>query len=175
MATIESVGSSTRIEGIRLANIEVEALLSGLETASFRSRDEQEVAGYAALMETVFGNWEQILLTKNHIKQMHSILLRHSEKDERHRGHYKTLPNHVKAFGPDGASLGIVFQTDSPFETPFAMTSLIALTREALAAGEFHHFGTGSGARPRQKCRGHCRDRAAAHLVQSREKLRTRR
>ena len=138
VATIESVGSSTRIEGVRLTNAEVEALLSGLETGSFRSRDEEEVAGYAALMETVFGSWEQISLTENHIKQLHGILLQYSAKDERHRGYYKALPNHVEAFGPDGESLGIVFQTDSPFETPFAMASLIAWTREALEDGGLH-------------------------------------
>ena len=138
IATIESVGSSTRIEGVRLTNAQVEALLSGLNTSSFQTRDEQEVAGYAALMETVFESWEQMPLTENHIKQMHGILLRQSVKDERHRGHYKTLPNHVEAFGPDGVSLGVVFQTDSPFETPFAMAALIAWMRESLETGDIH-------------------------------------
>jgi Fic family protein len=138
VATIESVGSSTRIEGVRLTNSEVEALLSGLETRSFRSRDEEEVAGYAALMEAVFSNWENIPLTENHIKQLHGILLRYSQKDERHRGHYKTLPNHVEAFGEDGQSLGIVFETASPFETPFRMAELVAETRQALNDGGLH-------------------------------------
>src|SRR5262245_24194560 len=86
LGTVESVGSSTRIEGVRLTNAEVEVLLSGLETRSFRSRDEQEVAGCAALMETIFSSWEHIPLTENHIKQLHGILLRYSTKDERHRG-----------------------------------------------------------------------------------------
>jgi hypothetical protein len=47
IATIESVGSSTRIEGSKLSDSEVEKLLSGLHTKSFASRDEEEVAGYA--------------------------------------------------------------------------------------------------------------------------------
>lgn len=138
VATIESVGSSTRIEGVRLTNSEVEALLSGLEVGSFRSRDEEEVAGYAALMESVFGSWEHIPLTENHVKQLHGILLRYTQKDARHRGHYKTLPNHVEAFGPDGQSLGVVFETASPFETPFAMSSIVAWTRDALEANTLH-------------------------------------
>lgn len=138
VATIESVGSSTRIEGVRLTNAEVEALLSGLETQSFRSRDEEEVAGYAALMETIFGSWENIPLTENHIRQLHGILLHPSRKDERHRGNYKNVPNHVEAFGPGGESLGVVFETASPFETPFQMTELIAWTRSALDAGNLH-------------------------------------
>jgi Fic family protein len=138
VATIESVGSSTRIEGVKLTNVQVEALLSGLETQSFSSRDEEEVAGYAALMETIFSNWEHLPLTENHIKQLHGILLRHSTKDERHRGQYKTLANHVEAFDPDGKSLGVVFETASPFDTPFQMAELVVETREALESGLVH-------------------------------------
>jgi hypothetical protein len=41
VATIESIGSSTRIEGSRLSDAEVERLLSGLSITSFSTRDEQ--------------------------------------------------------------------------------------------------------------------------------------
>ena len=54
VATIESIGSSTRIEGSKLSDREVERLLSNLEIKSFETRDEQEVAGYAEGMELVF-------------------------------------------------------------------------------------------------------------------------
>lgn len=138
VATIESVGSSTRIEGVRLTNAQVEQFLSGLETESFRSRDEEEVAGYAALMETIFASAEDLPLTENYVKQLHGILLRHSTKDERHRGQYKTLANHVEAFAPDGTSLGVVFETASPFATPFAMAELVVETREALESFFWH-------------------------------------
>ncbi len=138
VATIESVGSSTRIEGARLTDREVERLLAGLETHSFHSRDEEEVAGYAEVMETVFAGWEAIPLTENHLKQLHQMLLRHSSKDVRHRGEYKKLPNHVEAFDSDGNSLGVVFQTTSPLETPWRMQELVAWAREALAAGPWH-------------------------------------
>ncbi len=138
VATIESIGSSTRIEGARLSDREVEALLSSIDIKSFASRDEQEVAGYADLMETVFSNWDAIELTENHIKQFHRDLLKYSDKDERHRGEYKKLSNNVEAFGPDGKSLGVVFETASPFDTPHRMTELIGWTREALEQGELH-------------------------------------
>lgn len=138
VATIESVGSSTRIEGVKLTNAQVEALLSGLETRAFTSRDEEEVAGYAALMEMIFQNWEHLTLTENHIQQLHGVLLKHSSKDERHRGRYKTLANHVEAFAPDGQSLGVVFETATPFETPFQMAELVVQTREALESGLVH-------------------------------------
>ena len=138
VATIESVGSSTRIEGARLSDEEVEALLAGLEVENLASRDEQEVAGYAETMETVFAYWRDIALTENHIKQLHRDLLRYSSKDERHRGEYKKHDNHVEAFGPDGESLGIVFRTASPFDTPQLMTELVEWTRATLKTNDWH-------------------------------------
>jgi hypothetical protein len=81
VATVESIGSSTRIEGSKLSDREVERLLSNLEIKSFRTRDEQEVAGYAETMELVFQSWEEITLTENHVKQLHRDLLQYSEKD----------------------------------------------------------------------------------------------
>ena len=86
VATIESIGSSTRIEGSKLSDSEVEKLLANLAIHSFATRDEQEVAGYAETMEQIFQAWEAIPLTENHIRQLHRDLLRHSNKDERHRG-----------------------------------------------------------------------------------------
>jgi Fic family protein len=85
VATIESIGSSTRIDGSKLTDREVERLLANLEIQRFGSRDEQEVAGYAEVMETVFRAWGDIPITENHIKQLHRDLLRHSDKDERKR------------------------------------------------------------------------------------------
>jgi Fic family protein len=93
VATIESAASSTRIEGAKLTDREVKQLLSNLNIKSFTSRDEQEVAGYADIMETVFTSWEAIDLTENHVRQLPRDLLKYSTKDERHRGEYKTLPN----------------------------------------------------------------------------------
>ncbi len=125
IATIESIGSSTRIEGSKLSDREVELLLGKLEIKKFETRDEQEVAGYAETMETVFQAWQDIPLTENHMKQLHRNLLRYSEKDERHRGEYKTLRNDVGAFDADGKMIGIIFETATPFDTPRRMQDLI--------------------------------------------------
>lgn len=138
VATIESIGSSTRIEGARLTDREVEALLSRLELHSFRSRDEEEVAGYAEAMERIFLSFDSIPLTENYIQQLHGILLRYSSKDEHHRGKYKTLSNNVEAFGPNGESLGVIFETASPFDTPRKMQELITWTQSALADNALH-------------------------------------
>jgi len=138
IATIESIGSSTRIEGAKLSNKEIEQLLTGLEAKKFASRDEEEVAGYAEAMETIFANWRDIPLTESHIKQLHRDLLQYSSKDERHRGEYKTHNNHVEAFGPGGESLGIVFETATPFDTPRLMAELVETTRGNLESGDLH-------------------------------------
>ena len=125
VATIESIGSSTRIEGSKLTDREVDKLLSKLAIQSFETRDEQEVAGYAELMELVYSSWRDIPFNENHVKQLHQILLRHSEKDSRHRGQYKTNSNSVAAFDEDGVQIGIVFETASPFDTPRLMGELL--------------------------------------------------
>jgi Fic family protein len=138
IATIESVGSSTRIEGVKMTDKQVEALLAGLDTRSFRSRDEQEVAGYAEAMNLVFDSFEQIALTENHIKQLHRTLLQHSSKDVRHRGAYKKMPNHVEAFDHNGKSLGVIFETASPFDTPMRMQALIDWTNRSFEQKDLH-------------------------------------
>jgi Fic family protein len=138
VATIESIGSSTRIEGSRLTDREVEQLLALLEIKSFASRDEQEVAGYAEVMETIFQVWTDIPITENHIRQLHRDLLRYSEKDERHRGEYKTISNNVGAFDETGKMIGIVFETASPFDTPRRMAELVTWLNESRELKRLH-------------------------------------
>lgn len=132
IATIESIGSSNRIEGNTLTDKQVETVLANLKRQSFATRDEQEVAGYADLMENIFDNYEVIPFNENYIKQLHKILLSYSSKDERHRGKYKTLANSVAAFDAEGKEIGIIFETATPFETPQLMRELIQETREQL-------------------------------------------
>ena len=138
VATIESIGSSTRIEGSKLTDREVEKLLSKIEIRKFDSRDEQEVAGYAETMETIFHSFDDIPITENHLKQLHRDLLRYSQKDERHRGEYKKLPNNVVAFDADGKMVGVVFETATPFDTPRRMTELVAWLKDARELGRLH-------------------------------------
>jgi Fic family protein len=138
IATIESVGSSTRIEGARLSDRQVQALLANLGQQSFTSRDEQEVAGYAEVMDVIFLSWESIPFSENYIKQFHTMLLRYSPKDDRHRGEYKKFENSVQAFDGAGNSLGIVFETSSPFDTPRQMAELVTQTASRLISPTMH-------------------------------------
>ena len=138
VATIESIGSSTRIEGSKLSDREVEKLLANQEIKHFDTRDAQEVAGYAELMELVFSAWPSIPFNENHIKQLHQTLLKHSEKDARHRGQYKTHTNSVAAFDENGVQIGIVFETASPFDTPRLMAELLDWVAQERAKAHLH-------------------------------------
>lgn len=138
VATIESIASSTRIEGSKLSDREVERLLSNLQIQQFNSRDEQEVAGYAELMTNIFHNFDSIPLSENFIQQLHSQLLKYSDKDQWHKGAYKKLNNHVVATDAAGQQIGIVFETSSPFDTPSKMQELVTWTQEQLVEGRLH-------------------------------------
>lgn len=138
VATIESIGSSNRIEGNTLSNRDIEVLLSNLEINTFTTRDEQEVAGYASVMELVFQSFEEINLTENHIQQLHKTLLQYSQKDEHHRGEYKKTSNSVAAFDKKGAQIGIVFETATPFDTPYRVKELITIINETIENKTIH-------------------------------------
>lgn len=89
-------------------------------------------------MERVFRAWTDIRMTENHLKQLHGDLLKHSAKDQRHRGYYKTLRNDVSAFDTDGKMIGIVFQTASPFDTPRRMAELLDWLNRVREVGRLH-------------------------------------
>ncbi len=138
IATIESVGSSTRIEGAKLSDTQIETLLSNLTSTSFKTRDEQEVVGYAEAMDLVFQAYADLHLSENHIRQLHQQLLRHSSKDERHRGSYKTLDNHVVARDAQGREIAVVFETVTPFDTPREMEELVKWAAKATDEASMH-------------------------------------
>ncbi len=137
VATLESIGSSNRIEGNTLTDMQIETFLN-LKKKSFRNRDEEEVSGYADLLYTIYENYDSILLTENYIKQLHGILLKNVSKDVRHRGEYKTISNAVVAFDADGKEKGVVFQTASPLDTIRLMEELVNWFNKEIKEGYYH-------------------------------------
>lgn len=137
-ATIESIGSSTRIEGARLTDQQIETLLSNLQRDAFKSRDDQEVAGYAEAMDLLFQSWKELTLTENHLKQLHAVMLKYSAKDDYHRGQYKRTQNDVVAYDRDGKEIGVIFETTSPFQTPLEMQQLVEWTSRATTEKMLH-------------------------------------
>lgn len=138
ITTIESIGSSNRIEGNKLTDREIDCILSQLDKQSFRTRDEQEIIGYAKVMNFIFDNYKDIPLTENYIKQMHKMLLEQLDKDEKHRGEYKKISNSIMAFDENNKAIGMIFETATPFETPLKMQELIEWTKNNLEEKFLH-------------------------------------
>jgi Fic family protein len=137
IATIESTGASTRIEGARLTNEEVEKLLASIKVTRFGSRDEQEVAGYYDALEVILENFADIQISERYIHQLHGILLKHSDKDQEHKGNYKTSSNKVVANYPDGTQRTL-FDPTPPHLTPIEMPQLIAWLNERMEKKDMH-------------------------------------
>lgn len=124
IATIESIGSSTRIEGAKLTDEAIEKLLNNIKVSKFVSRDEQEIIGYYRTLELILENYETIILSENYIQQLHGILLKETKKDQRHRGEYKKVTNKVIAKYPDGVER-VIFNTTEPHLVNKEMSELI--------------------------------------------------
>lgn len=125
IATIQSVGASTRIEGSKMTDEEVANLLINMGISKFEDRDSQEVVGYFNVLDTIVDSHEAIVVSENNIKNLHNQLLRFSTKDTWHRGDYKQHVNAVEASFPDGSKKIIFRTTDPGFPTEDAMRRLI--------------------------------------------------
>ncbi len=137
IATIESIGSSTRIEGATLSDEEIEDLLVKVKVTELKTRDEQEVIGYYETLELIYENYNEIPLTENYIKQLHQNLLHYSQKDTRHRGKYKSLSNKVVATYPGGRQK-VIFNTTDVYLVESEMNDLLRWTNEQLEKREIH-------------------------------------
>ena len=137
IATIMSIGSSTRIEGAKLSDEEIEKLLNNMQINNLESRDEQEVAGYYNVLDTIIENNRDIMLSESHIFQLHNLLLKFSTKDSRHRGKYKNLSNKVVAKYPDGQEQ-VIFDTTAPYLVKIEMSELLKWTNDAFNEGIIH-------------------------------------
>lgn len=134
---ITSAGASTRIEGAAMTDEEIARFLRGLKTKAPRSRDEQEVAGYADLIGRIFDNYKSIQLSENWILQFHSILLHFSEKDKSHVGRYKATNNTVAMTNRRGEHI-VLFEPTPPYLVKPEMEAVISWTNEVLRNSEVH-------------------------------------
>ncbi|MBS1578282.1 MAG: Fic family protein [Bacteroidetes bacterium] len=137
VATIESIGSSTRIEGAVLNDNEVQKLINNIKVTEFKSRDEEEVFGYYEALDIILNNAVSIQLSESYIKQLHTVLLKYSSKDQRHKGVYKNLPNSVVANYPDG-NQRTIFNTTPPHLTQKEMQEMIDWVNQSLNESTVH-------------------------------------
>lgn len=135
---ITSTGASTRIEGARLSDEDVEKMMRGIDIQKFTDRDKQEVKGYFELLENVFDSWKSLKFSENIIKHFHKELLKYVKKDELHKGDYKKEENKVHMIDAAGKSLGILFDTTPAYLTPKEMQELVEWTQDALNEKKYH-------------------------------------
>jgi|TARA_Y100000310_G_scaffold90500_1_gene87748 Fic family protein len=135
---VTSTGSSTRIEGAKLSDEEIEKLMAELRTQKFADRDSQEARGYYELLERVFDTWKTLKLGENSIKHFHKELLKYVEKDESHRGEYKKQENKVEMFDASGRAIAVLFDTTPPYLTPKETQELVGWTNDALRDKTYH-------------------------------------
>ncbi len=158
IATVRSVGASTRIEGSKMSNEEVEVLLKEIDITKIEDRDSQEVVGYFDTLDLISELYDDIKINESGLKNLHNILLKYSDKDEWHKGDYKQHSNSVEAILPDGTRQIIFRTTEAGFPTQDAMRLLIdwykkdnkthPLVKCALFAYDFvsiHPFQDGNG------------------------------
>jgi len=158
IATVRSVGASTRIEGSKMSNKEVEVLLENIDITKLEDRDSQEVVGYFNTLDIISESYSDINIDTSSLKNLHNILLKHSDNDSWHKGDYKQHSNAVEANFPDGTKQIIVETTEAGFQTDDAMNSLIdwyknditthPLVKCAIFTYEFvsiHPFQDGNG------------------------------
>lgn len=135
---VASTGASTRIEGAKLTDKEIEKLMQGVTTKKFIDRDSQEVQGYYELLHNVFDSWRSIKFSESTVKHFHNQLLTYVEKDQRHRGDYKKTENTVEMFDQNGRSVGIVFEPTKAYLTPKEMQELMDWTAQVLDEKKYH-------------------------------------
>lgn len=129
---ITSTGASTRIEGARLTDNDVEDLMQGIAMQKFADKEKQEVQGYFELLQIIFDSWKHIRFSENTIKHLHQELLKYTEKDQNHRGKYKSTDNTVEMVDEKGRRIGVIFGTTPAYLTPKQMQELVEWTKFAL-------------------------------------------
>jgi Fic family protein len=135
---IASTGASTRIEGSKLSDADIEKMMKGLSVQKFANRDGQEARGYLELLNNVFESWAVLALSENTIKHFHKELLKYTDKDKLHRGEYKKSENKVHMVDAAGKSVGILFDTTPAYLTPKEMQELVEVTRKAFDEKRYH-------------------------------------
>lgn len=135
---VTSTGASTRIEGARLSDEEIEKMMQGLSIQKFTDRDQQEVKGYYELLQNVFDAWKTISFSESSIKHLHRELLKYVDKDIEHRGEYKKKENQVQMINEAGESVGILFDTTKAWLTPKEMQELVEWATTTLEAKKLH-------------------------------------
>lgn len=119
IAIIQSIESSNKIEGIITTDVRIRDLVEDKTTP--KTRDEEEIAGYRDVLNTIHENYDFIPVNSSYILQLHKELYKYSEKT--FGGRFKNIQNYIAEVHQDGSEI-IRFTPLPPYETPNAIESI---------------------------------------------------
>ena len=128
IAKIQSTEASNKIEGIYTSDERLRALVK--DTTRPKTRNEQEIAGYRDVLNTIHENHDYIPPKPSIILQLHRDLYKFEGFDI--GGKYKTADNIIEE--EDAAGIKYIrFKPVAAWETPTAIEELCRSFEEALA------------------------------------------
>ncbi|NLB21911.1 MAG: cell filamentation protein Fic, partial [Clostridium sp.] len=98
VAKIQSTGASNRIEGISTSNARLKQLVS--KKTEPMNRDEEEIAGYIEVLDTINESYKDIHLTSDVILQLHRDL--YSFHPSAQGGQFKNQENIIEEVSESG-------------------------------------------------------------------------
>lgn len=131
VAKVQSTGASNRIEGIFTSDFRLQELVS--KKAKPLNRDEEEIAGYREVLNTIHENYNYIILKPSMILQLHKDL--YSYHPTPNGGKYKNQDNIIEEVDESGAR-HVRFKPLSAFEPPVAVETLCSEYNEAVEKGK---------------------------------------
>ena len=139
VATIESIGSSTRIEGSKLTDREVERLLTNLEIKSFAYARRAGGRRLRRSDGTLFsGRGTRSRSPKTTSSNCIATCSCTATKTSGIAAATRPAPTTSLPSIEDGKQIGIVFETATPFDTPQLTTEIVAWFTAAIEEKRLH-------------------------------------
>lgn len=130
VAKIQSTEASNKIEGIYTSNSRLHKLME--ESTTPHNRDEEEIAGYRDVLDTIHASYEYIPLTKNTILQLHKELYKYSQGGN--AGRWKQVDNIIEEIDTLG-NKSVRFTPTTAFEVDDSIISLCESYSNAINSG----------------------------------------
>ena len=131
ISKIQSTSSSNKIEGIDTTDQRMSEIV--MSKAKPKTRNEEEIAGYRDVLNTIHENYEFIDISPSVILQLHRDLYKYS--GIRYGGKFKNSQNYIEETLEDGTKK-IRFTPLSPVETPIAIEKLCKSYNQIISKGE---------------------------------------
>ena len=131
VARIQSTTSSNKIEGIYTTDQRINEIINN--NVKPKNRNEEEIAGYRDVLNTIHENYDYIDINSNIILQLHRDLYKYAGLS--YGGKFKNSQNYVEETLEDGTKR-TRFTPLSPVETPIAVEELCNSYNEIINKGE---------------------------------------